>query len=75
MQEIIFKIRYFERRLSKTFKKVNFFFWNPVPFNGQNYQKQKGPGTSDQSLFKLQNKFRKIHLLVIYYLTNFDDVI
>ena len=27
---------------------------NPVPFNRQNYQKQNGPGTSDQSLFSLQ---------------------
>ena len=34
-----------------------FFLSNPVPFNGQSYQKQKGPGTSDQSLFRLQNKF------------------
>ena len=60
----------------KALKKLTLFFvLNPVPFNGQNYQKQKGPGTSNQSLFKLQNKFRKIHLLVIYYLTNFDDVI
>ena len=52
-----------------------FFLSNPVPFNGQSYRKQKGSGTSHQSLFKLQNKFRKIPLLVIYYLTNFDDVI
>ena len=60
----------------KALKKLTLFFpLNPVPFNGQNYQKQKGPGTSNQSLFKLQDKFRKIHLLVIYYLTNFDDVI
>ena len=60
----------------KALKKLTLFFvLNPVPFNGQNYQKQKGPGTSNQSLFNLQNKFRKIHLLVIYYLTNFDDVI
>ena len=29
-------------------------------------QKQKGPGTSDQLLFKLQNKFRKLPLLLIY---------
>ena len=36
---------------------------------------KKGPGTSDQSLFRLQNKFRKIPLLLIYYLTKFDDVI
>ena len=36
---------------------------NPVPFNGQSYQKQKGSGA--QSLFKSQNKFRKIPLFVI----------
>ena len=43
MQEVLLKIRYFERGLSKTLKKL--FLLNPVPFNGQNYQKQKGPGT------------------------------
>ena len=60
----------------KALKKVtSFFLSNPVPFNRQNYQKQKGPGTSDQSLFRLRNKFRKIPLLVMYYLTKFDDVI
>ena len=60
----------------KALKKLTLFFLsNPVPFNGQSYQKQKEPGTSDQSLFRLQNKFRKIHLLVIYYLTKFDDLI
>ena len=60
----------------KALKNVNLFFLsNPVPFNIQNYQKQKGPGTSDQSLFSLRNKFRKIPLLVIYYLAKFDDVI
>ena len=76
MQEIHWKIRYFEIRSSKSFKKVDFIiFFNPVPFNGQNYQKQKGPGTSDQLLFKLQNKFRKIPLLVTHYMTNFDDMI
>ena len=48
---------------------------NPVPFNGQSYQKQYGPGTSDQSLFRLENKFRKIPLLVIYYLTKFNDTV
>ena len=76
MQEIILKVRYFERGLSKSPKKGNFLFLsNPVPFNTQNYQKQKGPSTSDQSLFRLQNKFRKIPLLVMYYLTKFDDAI
>ena len=76
MQEIILKVRYFERRLSKSLEKGNFIFsFEPVPFNRQNYQKQKGPGTSDQSLFSLRNKFRKIPLLVMYYLTMFDDII
>ena len=42
-----------------------YFFSNPVPFNGQSYKKQKGLGTSDQSLFGLRNKFTKISLLVI----------
>ena len=55
-------------------KSTLFFLPNPVPFNVQSYQKQKGPGTSDQSLHKLENLFRKIPLLVIYYQTKFDDV-
>ena len=46
MQEILLKIRYFERGLSKGLKKVNFIFLsNPIP------------------------------LLVMYYMTKFDDVI
>ena len=76
MQEIILKARYFIRGLSKSLKKVTYFLLlSPVPFNRQNYQKQKGPGTSDQWLFRLQNKLRKIPLLVMHYLTKFDDVI
>ena len=60
----------------KALKKVtSFFLSNSVPFNRQNYQKQKGPGTSDHSLFRLRNKFRKIPLLVMHYQTKFDDVI
>ena len=67
MQEIVLKVRYFERGLSKSLKKGNFIFsFDPVPFNGQAYQKQKGPGTRDQSLFRLRNKFRKMPLLVMY---------
>ena len=27
---------------------ISFFLSNPVPFNGQNYQKQNWPRTSDQ---------------------------
>ena len=69
------KVRYFERRLSKSLKKSTLLFLsNPVPFNEQSYQKQKRSGTSDQSLFGLQNKFKKIPLFVIYYLTMFDNV-
>ena len=60
----------------KALKKVTLFFLsNPVSFNSQNYQKQKGPETTDKLLFRLQNKFKKIPLLVMYYLTKFDDVI
>ena len=60
----------------KALKRVTLFFLsNPVPFNRQNYQKQKGPGTSDKSLLRLRNKFRKTPLLVMYYMTKFDDVI
>ena len=76
MQRILLEIKYFERGLSKLLKKSTLFFLsNPVSFNGQSYQKQKGLATSDQSLFWLQNKFGKIPLLVIYYLTKFNDVI
>ena len=76
MQEILLKIRYFEMGLSKSLEKVYFIFLSkPVPFNRQSYLKQKGPGTSGQSLIRLQNEFRKIPLLVVYYLTKFDDII
>ena len=77
MQEILLKIRYFERGLSKSLKKVNFIFsFESIPFNGHSNQKQKGPGTSDQSLLRLRKKYRKIPLLVMYYLTTkFDDII
>ena len=60
----------------KPLKKVTLFFLsNQVPFNGQSYKKQKGLGTTDQSLFRLQNKFTEISLLVIYYEAKFDGVI
>ena len=78
MQEILLKITYFQRGLSKNQPLKNstlLFLPNPVSFNVQSYQKQKWPGTSDRLLFTLQNKFRKISLLVIYYLTKVDDVI
>ena len=64
-------------RIIKKPEKGNFIFFllNPDPFDWQNYKKQKEPGTSNQSFFRLQNKFRKLPLLVAYYLTKFDDVI
>ena len=66
----------FESGLSKSHKKVNFLFLlNPVLLNGQDHEKQKRPGTSDQSLFILSNKFRKIPLSRMYYLTKFDLII
>ena len=59
----------------KPLKNQLYIFLNPFPFNKQNCQKQKEPGTSEQSLFRLQNKFKKISLLVMYYLTKFYGVI
>ena len=54
----------------KALKKfILFFLSNPISFNVQSYQKQKGSATSHQLLFRLRNKFRKISLFVIYYLT------
>ena len=71
MQEILLKEDY-----QKALENLTLFFLsNPVLFDEQSYQKQKEPGTSDQLLFRLQNKFRKIPLLVIWYLTKFDDII
>ena len=75
MQEILLTVRYFESGLSKSLKKVTLFFLlNPIPFNGQKKKKQKELGTSDHSFFRLQNRFRKTPLLVLYHLTKFDDV-
>ena len=69
------KIRYVERGLSKSLKKLtSFFLSNPVPFYRQNNKKQ-GLGSSDHLLFSLQNKFGRVPLLVMYYLAKFDDVI
>ena len=76
MQEILLTVIYFERGLSKRLEKVTLFvLLNPLPFNGQNCKKQKEPETNDQPFFRLQDKFRKIPLLVVYYLSMFDDVI
>ena len=57
MQENLLKVRYFEIRLSKALKKSTLVLLPNPAFNGQSYQKQKGPGTSAQSLFRLRNNF------------------
>ena len=48
------KVRYLNEDYQKALKKAtSFFLSKAVPFNRQSYQKQKGPGTSGQSLFRL----------------------
>ena len=63
MQEIILKERYFERELSKSLKTLekitSFFLSHLVPFKIDKIIKNKRPGTTDQLLFMLRNKFRK----------------
>ena len=58
----------------KALKKLTSFL-NQVSFNVQDFQKQKESGTTDHPFLRLRNKFRKIPLLVMYYLTKLDDVI
>ena len=66
MQKIILKKDILKGDYQKPLKKLTFFFLlNPVPFNEQSYQKQKGPESSDQSLFRLRNKVTEISLLCI----------
>ena len=44
----------------KALEKSNLFFLvKSFPYNGQNYEKQKQPGTIDLSLFRLQKKLEK----------------
>ena len=43
MQDIVLKIRYFERELLRSLKKLNLFFLlNPLPFDGQDHKKKGG---------------------------------
>ena len=74
MQEIILKVRYCERGLSKSLEKGNFLFsFEPSPFQQTKLSKTKEAW--NQWLFILRNKFQKIALLVMNYLTKLDDVI
>ena len=44
MLQILFKIRYCEKELSKSLKKlILFFLLNAIPSNRQDYENQKGP--------------------------------
>ena len=65
MQEVLLKIILKEGYQKALEKLALIFLLNPVPFKGQDYKKQKGPGTSDQWLGRLPNKFRKIPFLVM----------
>ena len=48
MKEIFLKIRYFEKDYQKVVKTLtSVFVSNLVSFNGQDYEIQKGCGTSD----------------------------
>ena len=69
MQEIPFKIRYLERGLSKTFKKVNFIYSFQVIKNKRGLELATRPSSG----YYISSK--KITLLVIYYLTKYDGVI
>ena len=73
MQEIILKVRFFETIIKKPLKRQLSFFFRTQSLSIDKFIK-KGPGTSEQSLFGLQNKFRKI-LLLFMYLAKFNDVI
>ena len=70
-----FKKSILKKGYQKALKKLTLIFLlNPILFKGQSYQKQKGTETSHQLLLRSQNKFRKIPVFVIYYLTKFDDI-
>ena len=61
MQEILIKKDILKEGYQKASEKLTLLFLlNPVSFYGQSYQKEKGSGTSDQLLFRVQNKFKNI---------------
>ena len=68
---ISFKNKIFWKRIiKKPLEKLTLFFiLNPVPFVGQSYIKQKELGTSDQSLFRLPDKFKK-NFVISYLLSD-----
>ena len=74
MQEIILKIRYFDKGLSIALKQLTLFFLsNTVPFNELNYQKQQGTRISTDIL-QVTKQLQKNPLLVMHYLTKLDVI-
>ena len=70
-----FKNRIFGKRIIKNLLKSQLYFFFRTQSLLMDKVMKKGPGTSDQSFFRLRKKFTKISLIVIYYLTKFDAVI
>ena len=76
MQEILFKIRYFERGLSESLKKVKFIFsFAPSPLYWTKLAKTKGVWNQWPVALQVPKQFKNIPLFVTYHLTKFDDVI
>ena len=78
MQTILLKVRYFERGLSKSLEKGNFIFFQTQSLSIDKIIKNKK--TIDETrlllrLIQVTKQVQKIPLLVMYYLTKFDDVI
>ena len=78
MQAILLKVRYFERGLSKSLEKGNFIFFQTQSLSIDKIIKNKK--TIDETrlllrLIQVTKQVQKIPLLVMYYLTKFDDVI
>ena len=61
-----FKDKILKEDYQKALKRLTLFFLsNPVPFNVQYYGKQKELGTSEQLIFRLQNKIMKVPQSVV----------
>ena len=72
MQEILLKVRCFQRGLSKTLKKSTLFFLSkPVPFSEQSNQKQKGPGASAVALQVTKEVQKNLFVSYISYASQF----
>ena len=76
MQEILLKIRYFESGLLKSIKNVTVFFLsNPVDLVDKIIKNKRGLELVTSSFSGYKTSSENFPLLVMYYLTKFDDVI